>query len=118
VPAPLEPEVNARAFAGRGLDDEGLLASLAGRRDDGSAWGPDDLSRAAWPFRPELEVAPRGWATAVAAEVTAGQRPQPGVSVTAGMVIPGGLISSTLLSLVVLPVLALRWLSWGRWGAL
>jgi Cu/Ag efflux pump CusA len=34
------------------------------------------------------------------------------------VVILGGLISSTLLSLVVLPVLALRWLSWGRRGAL
>jgi outer membrane protein TolC len=83
VPAPLEPEVNARAFAVRGLDDAGLIQSLAGRRDDGGAWGPDDLSLAAWYFRPELEVARRGWATAVAAEVTAGQRPQPGVSVTA-----------------------------------
>ena len=83
VPAPLEPDVNARGFAMRSLDDEGLIQLLAGRRADEGAWGPDDLSLAAWYFRPELEVARRGWATARAAEVTAGQRPQPGVSVTA-----------------------------------
>jgi outer membrane protein TolC len=83
VPAPLTPDATARAFALRTLADSGLAAALTTvAADTLPRWSPEYLALAAWYFRPEVESARRGWRTAQAAEVTAGQRPQPGVAVT------------------------------------
>lgn len=83
VPAPLAPDSSATAFETRTLADSAVRAVVgASGSSPGPLWDPGGLAVAAWYLRPELEVSRRAWEVARAGEVTAGQRPQPGVSFT------------------------------------
>lgn len=80
-PQPLTPEASAAAFNRRTLADSSLTAYLATYDSvPGSQWDLQRLALTAWYFRPDLEVSRRGWRTAQAGEVTAGQRPPIGVA--------------------------------------
>jgi outer membrane protein TolC len=85
---PLSPAWNADAFERRSLADAGLRAFLEGNglvsawpRPD---WDLNALSLAAFYYHPDLGVARAQWAVARAAKVTAGERPNPAVSVSPG----------------------------------
>ena len=79
-PRPLAPDNSAAAWASRSLTDTALVR-VTGRTASDSTWSVTELVEAAWYYRPELEAARGAWRTAQAAEITAGTRPQPGVSV-------------------------------------
>lgn len=84
-PAPLAPADEASAYAARRLDDPVLARVLAAHgiptRD--SVWDSRQLALAALYFRPDLTEAERALAAAHAAEITAGVRPYPSVTITA-----------------------------------
>lgn len=82
VPAPLEPDNGARAFASRTLTDSAIQAVARPGVAEERPWDPGELARTAWYLRPDLEVARRQWQVARAGEITAGQRPQPGAGAT------------------------------------
>lgn len=80
-PQPLTPEASAAAFNRRTLADASLTVYLATYDSvPGSQWDLQRLALTAWYFRPDLEVSRRGWRTAQAGEITAGQRPPIGVA--------------------------------------
>ena len=85
---PLAPDRTAAAFASRRLDDPGLAAfarhtlSPAPSVWPPPAWDLTNLTLAAIYFHPDLKVARARWAAAVAGERTAGERPNPTLSVT------------------------------------
>lgn len=83
-PAPLDPGKNAAAFEARSLDDPGLQQFLreqsslpiASPRD----WDVHRLSLVALYYHADLEVARAKWKVAQAAAITAGAKPNPGIS--------------------------------------
>jgi cobalt-zinc-cadmium efflux system outer membrane protein len=80
TPVPVDPAVTAAAIDSRSLDDPRLQAFMAGMSPDAQAGAPRDLSGltlAALYFQPDLEIARAKLATAEAAVITAGQRPNP-----------------------------------------
>jgi outer membrane protein TolC len=84
--ADLSPEQAAVALESRTLRDPGLhryLAANAGH-DPGDAWDFESLCWAAFYFNPSLAVARAQWDTAVAAQRTAAQRPNPTLTLTPG----------------------------------
>lgn len=81
---PVAPEQRAAAFEGRGLDDPGLQAFLAAHLDQPlplAAWDFTALTLVAVYFHPDLDLARAQWATAEAARITAGELPNPSISV-------------------------------------
>ena len=84
-PSPVAPAAEASVYAARRLDDPGLASFLAahGESAGNAGWDMRQLALAALYFRPDLEEARLAIAEAQAAEITAGTRPYPGVSVTA-----------------------------------
>ena len=80
-PQPLIPEALATNFEARSFTDAGLLryvgqhAAAGSSRVDG--WNLSTLTLAAFYFNPDLDVARARWGSVKAAEVTAGQRPNP-----------------------------------------
>ncbi|MCX7627066.1 MAG: TolC family protein [Methylophilaceae bacterium] len=72
APQPLEPEKTTQTFQARTLADAGL--------GDVSAWGLPELTQVALRLHPELDAARAQWKAARAAELTAGQRPNPAFS--------------------------------------
>ena len=80
-PQPLVPDGLARNFEARSFTDAGLLryvgqhAAAGSSRVDG--WNLSTLTLAAFYFNPDLDVARARWGSVKAAEVTAGQRPNP-----------------------------------------
>lgn len=85
---PIVPARTAAALSARSLDDEGLrrfLAQNLGREPvpwPPTAWDFDLLALAAYYYQPSLDVARAEWRVAAAGEVTAGERPNPSVSLT------------------------------------
>jgi outer membrane protein TolC len=85
---PISPEKTAAALAARSLNDDGLhrfLAENLGR--DFAEWPPaawdfDLLALAAYYYQPNLDVARAEWKVATAGKVTAGERPNPSVSLS------------------------------------
>ncbi|MGA3268738.1 MAG: TolC family protein [Verrucomicrobiota bacterium] len=87
-PQPLSPEETAAAFDARSLVDENLRAffetnrvAVPGPRD---AWDLKQLTLAAFYFQPALAEARAQLLAVQASEITAGQRPNPSVTVTPG----------------------------------
>jgi outer membrane protein, heavy metal efflux system len=84
---PIEPARLESSFAARNLEDAGLRNYMLGQGYPQNAlpikqWGLRELSLTAYYFHPDLDVARAQWRAAQAAEITAGQRPNPGVSGT------------------------------------
>jgi outer membrane protein, heavy metal efflux system len=84
---PIAPEKVATDFSSRTMTDDGLRA-FAERNLGQSfsvwplpAWNLTNLTLAAFYFHPDLDVARAKWATATAGKKTAGERPNPTLSV-------------------------------------
>ncbi|HQS30995.1 TolC family protein [Polaromonas sp.] len=80
-PQPLVPAALASSFEARSFTDAGLLRYVGQHAAAGSSrangWNLSTLTLAAFYFSPDLDVARARWGSARAAEVTAGQRPNP-----------------------------------------
>ncbi|MBI5773495.1 MAG: TolC family protein [Verrucomicrobia bacterium] len=89
-PKPLAPAETVEAFEARRLDAPELQVFLGQRLvrplNEGMAkkWDLETLTLAAFYFHPDLDAARARWAVAEAGKVTAGQRPNPSVSVSPG----------------------------------
>ena len=87
-PQPISPEKNATAFNARSLDDPGLRAFLETNHVamplPGGAWNLKALTLVAFYYQPTLAEARAQLLAAQAAQITAGERPNPSVSVTPG----------------------------------
>ncbi len=85
---PISPEKTAAAFDTRSLTNENLRAFLATNHVIGPwpqrTWDLDALTLVAFYYQPALAEARARWASAQAAKITAGERPNPSVSVTPG----------------------------------
>jgi outer membrane protein TolC len=84
---PIEPARLESSFAARNLEDAGLCNYILAQGYPQNAlpikqWGLRELTLAAYYFHPDLAVARAQWRAAQAAEITAGQRPNPGISGT------------------------------------
>lgn len=89
-PRPLAPETAAADFEARSLADVGLKQFVeANLSRELPAWPPaawdfDTLALAAFYFHPDLDVARARWDVAQAGQITAGERPNPTVSLQPG----------------------------------
>lgn len=85
-PAPLSAAAGAAALSARSLDDPGLRRFLRDNlgREPAGPWDFEALAWTAFYFHPSLEVARAQWATARAAQTTAGTRPNPTISLVPG----------------------------------
>ncbi len=85
---PVSPEKTAAAFDGRSLADAGLRAFLETNHvaapGPGEAWDLKPLTLAAFYYQPALAEARAQLQAAQAARITAGERPNPAVTVTPG----------------------------------
>lgn len=85
-PKPLVASKTAAEFESRSLSDSGLRMFLETNGVSGEwprrAWDLNALTLAAFYFSPELDVARAQWRTAQAALRTAGQRPNPTLSIS------------------------------------
>ena len=72
TPQPVEPAKVAESMRARTLADAGL--------GEVPAWGLPELTKASMRLNPELDTARAQWRAAQAAEITAGQRPNPSLS--------------------------------------
>jgi cobalt-zinc-cadmium efflux system outer membrane protein len=120
TPAPLSPEASAKDLDSRSLDDPRLRdfirAALAGEAHDGAAWDLTALTLAAVYYHPDLDVARARLAVARAAVVTAGQRPNPVLNLTAEIdrAAVAGAIPAGALPLTIGPVINLILESFGK----
>ena len=89
-PQPLAPEKTAADFQTRALADAGLKAFLETNLHFAipawpmPAWDYTNLTLAAFYYHPDLDVARAQWGVATAGKVTAGEHPNPSVSVSPG----------------------------------
>jgi len=87
-PRELSAAKTAAGFDARTLADPGLRAFLETNHVTGAwpreAWDLETLTLAAFYFHPDLDVARARWAVAAAGKKTAGERPNPTLSVTPG----------------------------------
>ncbi len=85
---PISPEKSAANFDARSLADENLRAFLETNHVTGDwprqAWDLNALTLVAFYYQPALAEARAQWAAAQAAKITAGERPNPSLSVTPG----------------------------------
>ena len=85
-PQPVSPEKSAAAFDSRSLADAGLRAFLETNHVAGDwprqSWDLSALTLAAFYYQPALAEARAQWAAVEAAQITAGQRPNPTVGFT------------------------------------
>jgi cobalt-zinc-cadmium efflux system outer membrane protein len=85
-PAPISPAQSAESFQTRNLSDPGLREFLSSRSQHPPAtwplaeWNLADLTHAAFYYNPTLQIARARLSEAEAAIVTAGARPNPGLS--------------------------------------
>lgn len=83
---PLSAEKSGADFSARTLTDAGLKAYLEANRVTGewprAAWDFNSLSLAAYYYQPSLDVARAKWAVVTAGKTTAGERPNPTLSVS------------------------------------
>ena len=87
-PKPIAPEQSAARFQQRSLESAELhdYMLVQGYPENGfpiKAWGLQELTLAAFFFHPQLDVARAQLRAAQAAEITAGQKPNPGLSASA-----------------------------------
>ncbi len=82
-PAPVDQAALTAAYNARGLDDPGLQGylSAAGLDPATTGWQARDLALAAWYWSPALDRARAARTEAIASQITAGTRPQPGLAV-------------------------------------
>ena len=89
-PAPLDPVATAASLEGRTLSDEGLRHFLADNLHQDptpwpkTSWDFETLSWVAFYYHPSLEVARAQWESAHAAIRTAGEPPNPSLSLAPG----------------------------------
>ncbi len=87
-PQPISPENSAAAFDARSLTNENLRAFLETNHVAGPwprrAWDLNALTLVAFYYQPALAEAQAQWASTRAMEITAGERPNPSLSVTPG----------------------------------
>ena len=89
-PRPVSPTDNARQLASRTLDDPDLRRFLEANEQRAVAtwplpvWSFTELSLAALYYHPDLDVARAEWSVAQAGEATAGERPNPTLSIVPG----------------------------------
>jgi outer membrane protein TolC len=89
-PRPVSPADNAQRLASRTLNDPDLRRFLEANEQRAvttwplPAWSFAELSLAAFYYHPDLDVARAEWSVAQAGEVTAGERPNPTLSVVPG----------------------------------
>jgi len=89
-PRPLDPQQVAAGFEARGLTDPALKAFLEKNLGHEmkpwprAAWQPDELALVAFYYHPDMDLARARWGTARAATGTAGESPNPTVSLTPG----------------------------------
>lgn len=85
---PISPAKSVTAFNARSLDNPGLRAFFETNRvaapTPGDAWSLKQLTLAAFYYQPTLAEARAQLLAAQAAQITAGERPNPAVSVTPG----------------------------------
>jgi outer membrane protein, heavy metal efflux system len=84
APRPIDPAATARALEGRSLTDAGVQSFVAAHsraKAPIAEWDLDTLTLAAFYFHPDLDIARAQAAVARAAIVTAGERPNPTISV-------------------------------------
>ncbi|HEX3627726.1 MAG TPA: TolC family protein [Verrucomicrobiae bacterium] len=85
-PRPISPEKTASNFEARSFTNEDLRAFLATNHVDGpwprQSWDLGTLTLVAFYYQPAFAEARATWTAAQAAEITAGERPNPSVSVT------------------------------------
>lgn len=85
---PISPEKTAAAFEARTLTNENLRAFLETNHVSGEwphrSWDLSALTLVAFYYQPAFAEARAQWATTQTAEITAGERPNPSVSVTPG----------------------------------
>lgn len=83
---PLSAEKARADFNARTLSDSGLKTYLEANRVTGEwprgSWDLNALTLAAFYYQPSLDVARAKWAVATAGKTTAGERPNPTISVT------------------------------------
>ena len=88
VPRPISPAETADAFNARSFGDEHLRSFLATNHvaapGPGEAWGLKALTLVSFYYQPALAEARAQLAASQAARITAGQRPNPSLSVTPG----------------------------------
>lgn len=105
VPRPLEPQREAAALEARRLNDPGLTRFL--RSADSvlvglpTAWSLNTLTLAGLYFNPSLGVARANLQVARAAVITAGGRPNPGLSSDFAMLTHGSTTSPAILNVIV-----------------
>lgn len=76
--------LSAEAYTARRLDDPALnafIGQIAGKRTT-DRWGIDELTLAAFYYSPALDLARSEWAETKARQTTAGQRPNPEITLT------------------------------------
>jgi cobalt-zinc-cadmium efflux system outer membrane protein len=87
-PQPISPEETAAAFDTRSMTNEGLRSFLETNHvaapSSGDAWNLKALTLVAFYYQPTLAEARAQLLAAQGAQITAGQRPNPSVSVTPG----------------------------------
>jgi cobalt-zinc-cadmium efflux system outer membrane protein len=87
-PQPISPEQTAAAFDARSLTNENLRAFLETNRVAGEwprrSWDLNALTLVAFYYQPALAEARAQWEAVEATKITAGERPNPTVSVTPG----------------------------------
>lgn len=87
-PQPISPQKTADAFDARSLTRADLHAFLETNHIAGAwprqSWDLDTLTLAAFYYQPALAEAHAQWVAASAGEITAGERPNPSVTVTPG----------------------------------
>jgi outer membrane protein TolC len=85
-PQPISPEKTATAFDTRSLTNENLRAFLETNQVSGEwpsrSWDLNALTLVAFYYQPALAEARAQWASAQAAKITAGERPNPTVGFT------------------------------------
>ena len=85
-PRPLSPAQNADAFEMRSLADSGLKAFLEANGVVSAwpreSWDLNALTLAALYYHPDMDLARARWQAAAAAQITAGQRPNPNLTFT------------------------------------
>jgi len=87
---PVDPVARAQAFSSRRLDDPALGAFVATSAVvppaawPPAAWDLDALTLAAFYFQPDLDVARARWAVSQAGQRTAGERPNPSLTLAPG----------------------------------
>jgi outer membrane protein, heavy metal efflux system len=85
---PISPEKTADAFDARSLTNEDLHAYLETNHVDGewprTSWDLNTLTLVAFYYQPAFAEARAQWASVEAGKITAGERPNPSVTVTPG----------------------------------